>query len=125
MHNIIPDMLEYVVAPLFPYANSLSISRLLSADPVSGKKGPDKNNAGLELMNILSSANLFYAAGHFADPALCRLFITVFSIELSLLFWLTAQIRAWGSQAGSSAKAPLYMAVVYLMILVLLLLYAS
>lgn len=118
-------MLEYVVAPLFPYVNSLAISRLLPADPTPGKKGVVNNNPGLELMNILSAGNLFYAVGHYAEAALSQLFMMTFIIEISMLFWLTAQIREWRIMGVKSARIPVYMAAAYFIILVLLLIYAT
>ena len=125
MHIITTDILEYVVAPLLPYFNSIAIRRILSSGRPAGDHHIPYDNTGLELMNILSAGKLLYAVGHYADQAVSQLFMTAFTVEISILFWLTAQVKEWGDTVKRPAKIPVYMAYVYLVTLLILLLHAT
>ena len=125
MHIIITDILEYVVAPLLPWLNSIAIRRILSSGRQAINDQLRHDNTGLELMNMLSAGKLLYAVGHFADPVVSQMFMTAFTVEIALLFWLTAQIKEWGTTGKRSVRIPLFMACIYLIILLILLVHGT
>ena len=125
MDSMTTDILEYGIVPVFPYFNSLTIQRLLIQDRARDKTSAWNGYTGLELMNILSAGKLLYAVGHYADAVTSQLFLTAFVLEVSLLFWLVAQLKSEGNTHMIPVRLPAYLSGIYFITLVLLLFYAS